>query len=91
MDGGVEEPLAPALGALAVARMLWDVEGHARMEHALTIRSGVTSAIEIARSPSEVHPDLGGHLLQGFQTLGQQDPGRLIDGCHGEGLQGEVF
>jgi hypothetical protein len=32
MDGGVEEPLAPALGALAVTGILGDVGDQARIE-----------------------------------------------------------
>src|SRR5262245_41325428 len=87
MDGSVEQPLAPALGVLAVAGVLFDVGDHPRIENALPIRSGVKAAVEIDRSASEVHPDLFRHLLQGVQTLGQQDHVRLIDGCHGEGSQ----
>ena len=37
MEGRVEQPLAPALGALAVARILWDVGDQARIEDALPI------------------------------------------------------
>jgi hypothetical protein len=39
MDGGVEEPLAAALGVLAVARVLGDVGDQARIEDALTFRT----------------------------------------------------
>ena len=53
----------------------------------LAIGSGIKAAVEIDLSTSEVHPDLFGHLLQGVQTLGQQDHVRLIDGCHGQGSQ----
>src|SRR5262249_28085549 len=80
MDDGVEQPLAPALGVLAVAGVLCDVGDHPRIENALTIRSGVKAAVEIDISPSEVQADLFRHLLQGVQTLGQQDHVRLIDG-----------
>src|SRR5436190_1330656 len=38
IDRGVEEPLAAALGALAVAWVLFDVGNHARIENALAIR-----------------------------------------------------
>src|SRR5499426_3287280 len=41
MDGGVEQPLAPALGVLAVAGVLFDVGDHPRIKNALTIRFGV--------------------------------------------------
>ena len=87
MDRGVEEPLAPTLGALAVTGILCDVGDHAGIEKALSIRHSIKAAIEIARGPSEVQPDLFCHLLQGVQTLGQQDHVRLIDGCHGQGSQ----
>ena len=37
MDRGVEEPLAPTLGALAVTGILFDVGDHAGIENALPI------------------------------------------------------
>src|SRR5437870_10400382 len=58
MDGFIEEPLASALGALAVARILFDVGDHPRIENARAIRSGVKAAVEIDISASEVQPDL---------------------------------
>ena len=64
MDGFIEEPLASALGGFAIAGILFDVGDHPRIENALAIRSGVKAAIEIEISPSEVQPDLFGHLLQ---------------------------
>src|SRR5262249_15955515 len=87
MDGSVEQPLAPALGVLAVAGVLFDIGDHAGIENALAIRSGVKTAVEIDIRASEVQPDLFRHLLQGFQPLGQQDHVRLIDGCHRQGSQ----
>ena len=64
MDGGIEEPLASAFGALAVAGVFCDVGDHPRMENALAIRSGVKAAVEIDLSASEVQPDLFRPLLQ---------------------------
>jgi hypothetical protein len=87
MDGGVEPPLASALGVLAVAGVLFNVGDHPRIENALTIRFGVKAAVEIDLSASEIQADLFRHLLQGMQTLGQQDHVRLIDGGHREGSQ----
>ena len=63
MDGGVEQPLAPTLGGLAVARILFDVGNQARIENALAIVRGIKAAIEIEIGASEVQPDLFGHLL----------------------------
>src|SRR2546423_11810624 len=64
MDGGVEQPLPPTLGALAVAGILWDIGDQARIEDALPIVYRIKTAIEIEIGPSEVQPDLCGHFLQ---------------------------
>ena len=87
MDSGVEQPLAPALGALAVAGILLDIGDQAGIENTLAICSGIKAAIEIDISTSEVQSDLFGHLLQGFQALWEQDHVRLIHRCHGQGSQ----
>ena len=54
MDGGVEQPLPSALGALAVAGVLFDVGDHPRIKNARAIRSGVKAAVEIDICASEV-------------------------------------
>ena len=69
MDGGVEEAFASTLGRLAVARILFDVGNQASIENALPMMRRIKAAIEIERGPSEVQPDLFGHLLQRFQAL----------------------
>jgi hypothetical protein len=84
MDGGVEEPLAPTFGALAVAGILWNAGDHAGIEDALPIMRGVKAAIEVEIGASEVHPDFFGHLLQGGQALWEQDHIGCIDGRHGD-------
>jgi hypothetical protein len=84
MDRGVEEPLAPTLGALAVTGILCDVGDHAGIEKALSIRHSIKAAIEIARGPSEVQPDLCGHLFQRLQALGYQDHVCFVDRSHGD-------
>ena len=65
MDGGVEEACAAALGALAVAGVLWDVGDEARIENPLPIVLGIKAAIEVEVGTSEIQPNLFGHLLQG--------------------------
>jgi hypothetical protein len=87
MDSGIEEPLAPALGAFAVAGILWDVGEQARIEHALPIVRRIKTAIEIEIGTSEVQPVLFGHLLQRLQALRQQHHVGLIDGRHWDGSQ----
>src|SRR5262249_40470887 len=69
MDHSIEQPLAPTLGAPAVAGVLCDVGDHPRIKYALAIRSGVKAAVEIDLSASEVQPDLFRHLFQRFQAL----------------------
>src|SRR5262249_17468610 len=85
MDGGVEEPLTPTLGALAVTGMLFDVGDHAGIENARAIRSGVKAAVKIDISASQVQPDLFGHAFQCFQTVREQHHIRFIHGSHGNG------
>ena len=84
MEGGVEEAFAAALGTLAVTGVLFDVRDQARIKNALPIVRGIKTAIEVKISPSEVQPDLFGHLLQRFQTLREQNHVGLVDGSHGD-------
>ena len=53
MEGGVKEPLASALGALAVVRILGDVGDQARIENALAIMRGIKGPIEVEGSASQ--------------------------------------
>ena len=84
MDGGIEEPLTPSLGALAVAGILCDVRDHSGIENTLAIVRGVKSGVEIQLRSSKLQPDHFGHPLQGFQTIGQQDHVRLVDWSYRE-------
>ena len=54
MEGGVEEPLAAALGRLAVAGILGDVWDHAGIENALPIVRGIKAPIEVEVGVSQV-------------------------------------
>ena len=85
MDHGIEEPLAPTLGALAVTRILFDVGNHTGIENALPVVRRIKAAIEIEIGPSEVQPDLFGHFFQRVQALRQQHHVGLIDRSHGDG------
>jgi hypothetical protein len=87
MDGGIEEPFTPSLGALAVAGMLFDIGDHARIENTLTIVRGIKASVEIQIGSSKAHPDRFGHPLQGVEALGQQDHVRHVDWSHGEWAQ----
>jgi hypothetical protein len=83
MKGRVEPPLAPALGALAVARVLGDVGEQTGLEDALPMVRRIKAAIEIARGPSAVSPDLCRHFFPRLEALGQQHPICFIARSHG--------
>jgi hypothetical protein len=85
MDGGVDEPVAPPLGALAVARRLWAVRDHPRVENALPRRSGVKTAIELALSPSEGHPTSWATCFRAFKLLGNKTMADSWTGATGRG------
>ena len=85
MDRFVEQPLAPSLGSFAIARILFNVGDHPRVEDRLAIRLGIEPTIEIEIGASQVQPDLLGHLLQGLQALRQEHRICFIDGSHGDG------
>src|SRR5712691_4165788 len=69
MDGGVDQARAPALGRLAVARMLFDVGNQPRVEDRLAIRLGIKTTIEVEVGSVEIDTHLFGHLFQRFQGL----------------------
>ena len=46
MDGGIEEPLASSLGALAVAGVLFDVRNHPSIEDHLPVVRGIYNVPE---------------------------------------------
>ena len=68
-DGGVEQPLPPALGALAVAGILWDIGDQAGIKNALTIVRGIKAAIKVKVGTTEIYTNLFRHLFQRFQAL----------------------
>jgi putative transposase len=47
MDSFVEQPLAPTLSGFAIARVLFDIRNHARIEDHLPIARGIKAAIEV--------------------------------------------
>jgi|RhiMetStandDraft_8_1073273.scaffolds.fasta_scaffold54533_1 hypothetical protein len=80
MDRGIAQLLAPTLGALTVTRMLLDVGDHTGSENALAIVGRIKAASAMQIGPSEVQPDLCGHILQCFQALWEQDHVGRVDG-----------
>ncbi len=87
MNRGIEPPLAPALGRLAMTWILFDVRDHARIEDGLAIRLGIEPAIQVEIRALEIQTRQLGYPLQGLQPFGQQHRIRFIDRRHGEGSQ----
>ena len=87
MDHGMEQPLAPTLGALAVARILWDVGHHTGMENARAIGCSIKAAIKVARSPSEVQPDLLATSCNAFRPSGPKTMSVALTGATGTGAR----
>jgi hypothetical protein len=82
MDHGIDQALPGALGGLAIARILFDVRNQPRMENALPIACGIKAAIQIELGPSEIQPDLCGHLFSRLQACREQGHVGLIDRSH---------
>ena len=80
----MDEPLAPALGALAVAGILGDGGEQARIDHARPRGRRLTAASEVARGSPESSTTLVGPPGQRFPARWEQDHGGLIDRRHGD-------
>ena len=64
MDGGVEQPLAPALGVLAVTQVFFDVDEHTSIENALPIEFLVLRCVHYRQ------------LLAVLETIARKQQGR---------------
>ena len=69
MDGLVEQPLATALGTLAVAWVLFDVGNQTGVEDCFAIGHRVKPAVEVEIRPLETQPRLLANPLQGLQPV----------------------
>ena len=87
MDGFIEEALPPTLDGFAIARILFDVRHHARLEDQLPIVLGIKAAIEVEIRPCQHQTRHFGHAFQRFETLWKQHHIRFIHGSNGEGRQ----
>src|SRR6266850_2845641 len=72
MDRLIEQPLASALGALAMARILLDVRNHPRIEDGLAICCRIEAPIEIEIRALDLQTRQHGYPFQGLQPLGEQ-------------------
>src|ERR1700749_4630444 len=72
MDGGIEQPLPPALRGLPVAWVFLDVRDEPCVEDGFAVMPGIKPAIEIEMRAVNVQIRQSGHPLQGVQSLWQE-------------------
>src|SRR3954470_5983007 len=90
MDGGIEQPLPPALRRLPLARVLLDVWDETGIEDGFAVVPGVKSTVEVEIRAVNVQIRQPGHALQGVQSLWQKDGIGLIDRRHRKRSQHEA-
>src|SRR3989442_15399815 len=87
MNRGVEEPLAPALGTLTVARILGDVGDQTRIEDALPIVRRIKAAIEIEIGPLRSSPTSLATSFNAFRPSGNRTISVSLTGATGTGAK----
>jgi hypothetical protein len=87
MHRGIEPPLAPALGRLAITRILFDMRDHPRIEDRLAIRLRIAPAIHVEIRALKIQTCQLGYSLQGLHPFGSQHRIRCIDRRHRQGSQ----
>jgi hypothetical protein len=80
MEGCIEEPFAPSLGAFAVAGILFDVRDHSSIENALAIVRGIKASVEIQIGSSKSIVNLTAPLCTAPAWHGILVPGTLLLG-----------
>jgi hypothetical protein len=63
MDGFVEQALAPALGGLAIAQILFENRNEPRIEDTLATAGRIKAAIEVEIRTFQVQTNLFGYLV----------------------------
>ena len=79
---GLAQPLAPPLGALAVARRRWELGPQTGSAPALAMGRSLTAAIPRERGPSQSPPALLGRLFSRLQACREHDPGGRLARRH---------
>jgi hypothetical protein len=87
MDRLIEQPLAASLGALAIARVLWNVRDQSRVEDRLAIGLRIKAAIEVEIRTTKAQPCQFGDSLQSFQPIWKQHRIRFVDRSDRQGCQ----
>ena len=85
MEGGIEEPFAPALGALAVAGIRCDVGDQAGIEHARASVRGINASVEMQRGSSRSKPTVLATLFKALRPAGRQRMSGSWTGATGSG------
>ena len=82
MDGGIEQPLPPALRGLPIARVFLDVGNQPRVEDRFAVVPGIEPAIEIEIRAVDLQIGQSGHALQGVQSVRKKHGIRFIHRRH---------
>ena len=82
MDGCIEQPLAPPLGGLAMARIFLNVRNHSGIEDRLSIRLRIELAIEIELRIFQHQSRELGYPRERFETLWYEHHIRFVDRCN---------
>ena len=85
MNGGINKRFPPALCALAVPRILWDVGDHAGIEHALAVVRGINTSVEIHIGVSESKPTFLATFFNAFSPSGSSTISVSLTGATGRG------
>src|ERR1700752_5263037 len=91
MDGGIEQPLPPALRGLPVAWVFLDVRDEPCVEDGFAVMPGIKPAIEIEMRADNVQIRQSGPPLQGVQSLWQEYGIGLIHRRHRKRSQHEAI
>src|SRR5271156_5395142 len=90
MNGGIEQPLPPALRGLPTARVLLDVRYETRVEDRFAIVPGVEPAIQVEVRTLKVQTRDPGYALQRLQPLRQEHCIGFVDWCNRNRRQHEA-
>src|SRR3954452_2263229 len=82
MDGGIEQPFAPTLRGLPIARIFLDVWNQPRVEDRFAVVPGIEPAIEIEIRTADFQIRQSGYALQGVQSVRKKHGIRFIDRRH---------
>ena len=83
MDGGIEQPLPPALRGFPIAWVLLDVGNQPRVEDRFAVAPGIEPAIEIEIGAVDCQIDQSGERFKAFNPSGSSTVSASFTGATG--------